>query len=227
MDWSLDSRDYRSRRGKYLGSWIDGEGRSAALASMQGAVTLRSARCQSAYWDNGHLRLVNYLTRGEDAPNPVVLEIIRFFFSPRTLRDALLEFDTYSPESVGEAILKLIDAQLLLECDSPGAARDDLLDSLWRPWLPHGGYHFLTKDAPYAGDDWTLEQKLQAIGGAPQPPLFKKTDGAKSMSLPIHEKESDSFFKTLHARRTRRIFSQEPASLDSVSKLLQTTWGVQ
>jgi len=194
---------------------------------MQAAITLRSARCQSAYWDNGDLRLVNYLTREEYAANPIVLEIIRFFFSPRTLRDAVLEFDTYSPQSVGEAILKLIDAQLLLECDSSEAARDDLLDSLWKPWLPHGGYHFLTKDAPYAGADWTLEQKRRAIAGAPQPPLFKKTDGAKSISLPLHEKETDSFFKTLHARRTVRIFSQEPAALESVSKLLQTTWGVQ
>jgi SagB-type dehydrogenase family enzyme len=194
---------------------------------VQSAITLRSARCQSAYWDEGDLRLVNYLTRGEYAANPVVLEIIRFFFSPRTIRDALLAFDTYCPRSVGEAILKLIDAQLLLECDSPEAARDDLLDSLWKPWLPHGGYHFLTKDAAYAGGDWTLEQKMQAVAASPQPPLYKKTDGAKSMSLPLHERETDGFFKTLHARRTRRIFSRQPVPLESVSKLLQTTWGVQ
>jgi SagB-type dehydrogenase family enzyme len=194
---------------------------------MQGAVTLRSARCQSAYWDNGQLRLVNYLTRGEYAANPVVLGIIRFFFSPRTIRDALLEFDTYSPESVGEAILKLIDAQLLLECDSAEAARDDLLDSVWKPWLPHGGYHFLTKDAPFVADDWTLEQRMQAIADAPQPSLFKKTDGARSMPLPLPDEETDRFFKTLHARRTWRTFSQQPASLGSISKLLQTTWGVQ
>jgi SagB-type dehydrogenase family enzyme len=194
---------------------------------MQDAVTLRSARCQSAYWDSGELRLVNYLTREEYAANPIVLEIIRYFFSPRTMRDALFEFDTYSPRSVGEAILTLIDAQLLLECDSAAAARDELLDSLWKPWLPHGGYHFLTKDAPYAGDDWTLEQKMQAIADAPQPPLFKKTGGVKSIPLPLHEKETDSFFDTLHARRTQRTFSQQPASLDNVSKLLQTTWGVQ
>ena len=30
----------------------------------------------------------------------------------------MLEFDAYTPESVGEAILKLIEAELLLECDS-------------------------------------------------------------------------------------------------------------
>jgi SagB-type dehydrogenase family enzyme len=67
---------------------------------------------------------------------------------------------------------------------------------------------------------------MQAIADAPQPLLFKKT-GAQSMPLPRHEKQTDSFFKTLHARRTRRTFSQEPTSLESVSTLLQTTWGVQ
>jgi SagB-type dehydrogenase family enzyme len=194
---------------------------------MHGATTLRSARCQSAYWDNGELRLVNYLTRQEYAANLIVLEIIRFFFSPRTIRDALLEFDAYSPESVGEAILKLIDAELLLECDSPKAARDDLLDSLWKPWLPQGSYHFLTKDAPYVGEDWTPEEKMRAIADAPPPPLFKKTDGAQRIPLPLHESETDTFFKTLHARRTQRAFSPQPVPLESVSKLLQTTWGLQ
>jgi hypothetical protein len=38
---------------------------------MQGAITLRSARCQSAYWDNGDLWLVNYLARGEYAAYPI------------------------------------------------------------------------------------------------------------------------------------------------------------
>lgn len=194
---------------------------------MQGAVILRSARCQSAYWDNGGLRLLNYLTREEYTANPIVLEIIRFFFSPRTIEDALLEFDAYSPQSVGEAILELIDARLLLQCDSAEAARDEQLDSQWKPWLPHGGYHFLTKDAPFAGDDLTLQQRMQALAGAPQPPLFKMTGAAASMPLPLHERDTDGFFSTLHARRTWRTFSRAPAPLESVSKLLQTTWGVQ
>jgi SagB-type dehydrogenase family enzyme len=190
-------------------------------------LTLRSTRCQFVCWEDGDLRIVNYLTRGAFAANPIVLELIRFFFTPRTIRDAIFEFDAYTPKSVGEAILKLIEAELLLECDSPEAARDDLLDSSWKPWLPEGGFHFLTKDAPYARDDLTMEQKLRMIPRTPQPPHFKKTDGAELISLPPHDREEDSFFQTLHTRRTRRTFSAAPASLESVSKLLQTTWGVQ
>jgi SagB-type dehydrogenase family enzyme len=201
--------------------------RHAAPESTQGAITLRSARCQSAYWDNGDLRILNYLTRDEFAANPVVLEIIRFFASPRAIGDALLEFGAYTPDSVGAAIAELVDAELLLECDSAESARDELLDSSWKPWLPHGAYHFLTKDAPYVKGDWTADQKMQSISSAPQPPFFKKSGGAKSISLPLHAREKDSFFETLHARRTRRKFLKAPVSLDAVSKLLQLTWGVQ
>ncbi len=193
----------------------------------QGVIRLRSARCQSAYWDNGDLRIVNYLTRSKFAANPVVLEIVRFFSCPRTIRDAMLEFDAYTPESVGEAILQLIAAELLLECDSPEWARDDHLASSWKPWLPEGGYHFLTKDAPYFGSDWTLEQKLQALPSTPQPDQFKKTAGTESIPLPFHARETDTFFQTLHARRTQREFSKGAVSLQGVSTLLQTTWGVQ
>ena len=195
---------------------------------MQGASTFRSARCQSAYWNDGDLRIVNYLTRETFSANPIVMELIRFFFFPRTIRDAMLEFEVYTRESVGEAILNLVDARLLLECGSPESVRDDLLACAWKPWLPEGAYHFLTKDAPYVGGDWTLEQKMQVVPSTPPPPVFKKTEGAESIALPCHEIDhTDSFFQTLHARRTQREFSESRASLESIAKLLQTTWGVQ
>jgi SagB-type dehydrogenase family enzyme len=204
-----------------------GKSRPVALTPTPGAIKLRSARCQSAYWVDGDLRIVNYLTRGTFSANPIVLELVRFFFSPRTIQDAMLEFDSYTRESVGGAILRLIEAQLLLECGSPEAARDDLLDFSWQAWLPEGGFHFLTKDASYVGGDWTIEQKMVTIPSTPAPAQFKKIQGAESISLPIHEMEADSFFQTLYARRTRRKFSAEQAPLESISKLLQTTWGVQ
>jgi SagB-type dehydrogenase family enzyme len=179
------------------------------------------------YWDNGELRIINYLTRERFAANPIVLELLRFFFSPGTIREALVEFNSYTRESVGATVLQLIEAGLLLECDGAEAALDEQLDSSWQPWLPAGGFHFLTKDAPYVGSDWTLEEKLQTLPSTPQPPLFKQTAGAESISLPLHKTAPDTFFETLHARRTHRKFSAADTSLDNVSKLLHTTWGVQ
>jgi SagB-type dehydrogenase family enzyme len=213
-----------TRRPAPKGEW---RGRAAGPESISDGIRLRSARCQSAYWNGGDLRLVNYLNRSEFSANAIVLEIIRFFLSPRTIADALLKFDAYAPDSVGEAIEQLFDAGLLLECGSPESTRDELVDSLWKPWLPHGAYHFLTKDAPYAESGWTAEQKLQSISSAPQPPFFKANGGGDSISLPPHAREPDSFFQTLHARRTRRKFSEAPVSLEAAAKLLQLTWGIQ
>jgi SagB-type dehydrogenase family enzyme len=194
---------------------------------MRAGIRFRSARCQSAYWHDGGLRIVNYLTRETFCANTVVLEIVRFFSDPRTIRDAMLEFDAYTPQSVGEAIVQLVNAELLLECGSPEWTRDDLAASSWQAWLPEGAYHFLTKDAPYVGGDWTLEQKLQTIPSTPAPEPFKRIEWAESIALPSHERQTDLFFQTLYARRTRREFSAASISLDSVSQLLQTTWGVQ
>jgi SagB-type dehydrogenase family enzyme len=193
----------------------------------QEPVKLRSASCQIAYWESGRLRIANYLTSRTFATNPVTVEVIRFFFTPRTIRDALLEFRSYKRQSVARAILQLIDAQLLLEYDSVESERDKLVESSWRPWLPEGGFHFMTKDTPFAPWDWPLEEKMKVLPKTPAPRQFKRIAGAESIRLPSHGVDTDTFFETLHARRTHRDFARGAVSLEDVSKLLQTTWGVQ
>jgi SagB-type dehydrogenase family enzyme len=188
---------------------------------------LNSASCQIAYWEGEKLRIANYLTRREFSANPVTLEVIRFFFTPRTIQDALSEFRFYSQKSVAKAILQLIDAQLLLEYGSAEQERDELVGSSWAPWLPEGGFHFMTKDTPYVPGDWPIEEKLKTLPDTPAPPQFKKILGDRAVRLPSHEIPRDTFFETLHARRTHREFARGKVSLDNVSKLLQTTWGVQ
>ena len=139
--------------------------------------------------------------------------MIGFFFTPRTIQDALIEFRSYSRESVAGAILKLIDAQLLLEYGSAEWERDKLVESSWRPWLPEGGFHFMTKDTPYVSCDAPIEEKMKALPTTPAPPKFKTVPGADSIRLPSHEIDRDSFFETLHARRTHREFARGTVSL--------------
>jgi SagB-type dehydrogenase family enzyme len=188
---------------------------------------LKSASCQIAYWEGGKLRLANYLTRRTFATNPVTLDLIRFFSAPNTIQNALVEFGAYSRASVAASILKLIEAQLLLEHGSAEWKRDKQVESSWGPWLPEGGFHFMTKDTPFVGADWPLEEKMKALPTTPAPPRFKRSTGADPIRLPVPEIQADTFFKTLHARRTHREFAKTPVSLESVSNLLQTTWGVQ
>jgi SagB-type dehydrogenase family enzyme len=188
---------------------------------------LKSASCQVAYWNGGKLRIANYLTRREFSTTPATLDVIRFFFNPRTIQDALVEFRSYSQNSVARAILRLIDAQLLLEYNSAEWERDELVRSSWGPWLPEGGFHFMTKDTPYVPRDWPIVERLKTLPATPAPPQFKKTRGAAAVRLPALEIPRDTFFETLHARRTHRDFARGRVSLENVSQLLQTTWGVQ
>jgi SagB-type dehydrogenase family enzyme len=188
---------------------------------------LKSAACQIAYWEGGQLRIANFLTRRTFATNPVTLEVIRFFFTARTIENALHEFRSYSRESVATSILKLIDAQLLLEWGSAEWQRDKLVELSWGPWLPEGGFHFMTKDTPFVGVDSPIEEKMKALASTPAPPRFKKIANAESIRLPANEVDTDTFFETLHARRTHREFARTAVSLEHMSKLLQTTWGVQ
>lgn len=188
---------------------------------------LKSASCQIAYWEGGKLRIANYLTRRTFSANPVTLDIIRFFFIPRTIQDALVKFRSYSPDSVARGILKLIDGQLLLEYGSAEWERDKLVESSWKPWLPEGGFHFMTKDTPYVPEGWPIDQKMKVLSETPAPPQFKRIPDTDSIRLPSHEIDEDTFFETLHTRRTHRDFARGAVPLESVAKLLQTTWGVQ
>src|ERR1700722_8587915 len=145
---------------------------------------LKSASCQMAYWAGGELRIANYLTRREFSTNPATLEVVRFFFTPRTIQEAISEFRSYSRQSVSTAILQLIDAQLLLEYGSAEQERDELVGSSWAPWLPEGGFHFMTKDTPYVPGDCPTEEQLKTLPLAPAPPQFKKIRGGHAVRLP-------------------------------------------
>jgi SagB-type dehydrogenase family enzyme len=191
------------------------------------SLKLKSASCQIAYWQDGGLWIANYLTRGTFSAKPVTLEILRFFVIPRTFPEALFEFRSYSPASVAKSILKLIGAQLLLEEGSAESQRDELVRSSWGPWLPAGSFHFMTKDTPYVPRSWTLEQRLETLQSIRAPPQFKRTRSAEVTALPKHELPSDSYFETLYARRTHREFARGKLPLQYISRLLQTTWGVQ
>lgn len=194
---------------------------------VRASLKLQSASCQIAYWEDGGLRIANYLTRRAFATQAITLELLRFFSAPRTIARALSEFAGYSCESVARAILQLIDAQLLLEHRSAEWQRDRFTDASWKPWLPEGSFHFLTKDTPFVPEAWPLEEKMKLLPATPAPRQFKTHRDAQVVGLSPLVIERDSFFRTLFARRTHREFGRGKVPLSDISKLVQTTWGVQ
>lgn len=188
---------------------------------------LKSASCQLAHWEGGELRVTNYLTRSTFATNAITLELIRFFLTPRTIRQALVAFNAYTRQSVASAILQLIGAQLLLEYGSAQWAQDKLLQTSWKPWLPEGSLHFMTKDVLHLDAQLPVRQARKSLPATAAPPQFKTSARAGSIRLPAHDSDADTFFQTLHARRTHREFGKGALPLANVSQLLHTTWGVQ
>ena len=188
---------------------------------------LAAASCQIAYWHAGRLRIANYMTRRTFAANPTTLEVIRCFFTPRTIKVGLSQFKHYNQKNVAAAILKLISAELLLEYGSTAWRQDRRVQSSWEPWLPEGAFHFLTKDTPYFNSKSTLDERMKALPDTPAPPQFKRLRGVNIIPLPSHAIGTDSYFETLHARRTHREFAKRSIPVEDVSKLLRTTWGVQ
>ena len=201
--------------------------RPRGTKSAPAGLRLQSAACQLAYWEAGELRIVNFLVRRTFRANPVALELLRYFQAPRHIAQALSAFKGYRSESVARAILGLIEAQLLLEHGSPPWEEDRRTASTWKAWLPEGAFHFLTKDAPYIGGDWTPAQRARLVPTTPSPPLFKTIAGARRLALPVRAIGPDAYFDTLFARRTHRRFARGGVSLEDIATLLQSTWGVQ
>jgi SagB-type dehydrogenase family enzyme len=191
------------------------------------SLKLQSACCQIAFWERGELRITNYLTRRTFSALPVTLELLRFFASPRTIGKAVSAFPGYRSRSVARAILQLVDAQLLLAHGSTEWKRDRLLDSSWKPWLPEGGFHFMTKDTPFVPESWSMQQRIKLLPTTPAPAQFKSSAVAGAIWLPAPEIERDSFFATLRARRTHREFAPGEVPLNKIATLLHLTWGVQ
>ncbi len=191
------------------------------------ALKLQSASCQIAYWEDGGLRIVNYLTRRTFATQAITLELLRFFSVPRTIARALLEFAGYSCESVARAILQLIDAQLLLEHGSAEWQRDRFTDCIVEALASGRQFPLPDQRHPVRPRGWPLEEKMKLLPATPAPRQFKTLRDADVVRLSPLEIERDTFFRTLFARRTHREFGRGKVSLSDISKLLQTTWGVQ
>ncbi|MBV8402896.1 MAG: SagB family peptide dehydrogenase, partial [Gammaproteobacteria bacterium] len=56
---------------------------------------------------------------------------------------------------------------------------------------------------------------------------FKTVRGARTTRLPSQQIPKDTFFTTLHARRTHRVFARGTVPLATIAQLLQNTWRVQ
>lgn len=167
----------------------------------------------------------NFVTRVAVSADPITIHILTFFGDWRP-RDALAtELREFSRSSVLRAVRLLVAHTLLEEEGSPQSAVHQHVASTWRDWLPHGSFHFATKDAPFASPRQWARMARRFLASAPQPPLYKHNAKLPRHALPPPAAPAGEFSTVLLGRKTHREFSGEPVTIDALASLLHYTWG--
>lgn len=186
---------------------------------------LRRARSLMAYWRDGDFVIENFVTRVAVSAAPITVQILSLFDDWQNRGGLADRLPEYSRASIARAVRDLVDHTLLVTERSAAARVDEEVATTWKHWLPHGSFHFATKNAPFANPrQWKrLAKAIKASG--PQPALVKTYPGRKTKALPAARTDSDEFLRVLLARKTHRTFSGESLPLASLATLLRYTWG--
>jgi SagB-type dehydrogenase family enzyme len=187
---------------------------------------LRRAPTLHAYWKNGDLVLENVVTRVAVSADPATVQILDFFGAWRPRTALAGELPDFRPASIARALRQLVDHTLLVEEGSAVAALCESVAATWKDWLPHGGFHFATKDAPFASPSQWARMAREFLAEAPQPPLFKRYPRLPKHRLPAEASPAgDAFLRVLMSRKTHREFSGKPVTVALLASLLRYTWG--
>jgi SagB-type dehydrogenase family enzyme len=137
-------------------------------------------------------------------------------------------FAGYSEKSVRFTLGQLMEHGLLLSKYCRGFTQDVRIAKEWSAWLPHGSFHFSTKDAIYVDRSTRRSRRLKPIlPETPQPKIFKTVTGAEKVLLPTPTLPKSEFVQVLLARKTHRRFSNQQLTLETISQLLSLVWGVK
>jgi len=189
-------------------------------------VRLRRARTILAYWSKGQLVFENYRTGLLIAADPVVARILHLFDQWHHVKRVLPEMPEYSSRSLRSAVLQLTKHTLLVREGTRDAEQDAHLAKVWFHWLPHGSFHFATKDVTFAWGSRRERMMKAYLAESRQPTFYKNYREAPRLRLPRCPPASGEFLRVLLGRKTQREFSAGQLPLSAVSQLLFYTWGV-
>jgi SagB-type dehydrogenase family enzyme len=183
----------------------------------RGMLRWRRPNSLLVHWDEDGLVVENYYTHKAYVVDPAAIGFLDLFTKWRHAADIPLEArDQIRPfERLG----------LLLREGTSAAEQDAKLQSVWRHWLPHGSFHFATKDTAFLSFNRAVKYNQSLTAQSPPPAKFKNYPKAPKIPLPAAAADAE-FPRMLLARRTHRRYSSKNLSLDQVSKLLYYTWGV-
>ena len=186
---------------------------------------VRRARAVIVYWNNSQLVFENFLTRTAITADPITIRVLHLCDQWRTPAQLCSDLAQYSRASVRDALRLLTQHSLLVEKGTSKAERDEQVAQVWSHWLPHGSFHFATKDVNFVHGKERTKIARRHLKESLQPPFFKRYSQAPTVLLP-RSIANNGFVDVLFRRRTYREFSGRKISLETISQLLYCTWGV-
>jgi SagB-type dehydrogenase family enzyme len=199
-------------------------------AGQKSSIYLRRSPFLISYWRDNQLIFENYLTRKKVAASSEVGGVLDFFGEWKRVGEILRRWPEYSPDSLLKAVGRLLRESLLEGSRQKNSREDDRQRALrrWRAWNPAAGFfHLSTKDI-YA-DEVTPEEIAyveQLAKTHPVPKPLKAYPGARVIELE-RGNLSGEFPRVLRERRTWREFSPRKVSRDTLSSLLDLSFGIQ
>jgi SagB-type dehydrogenase family enzyme len=187
---------------------------------------MRRARSILVSWAGKELVLTNYLTGSAISADPEsirILHLLSDWTDPAALFARLPE---YSRRSIRAGLRELRAGSLVVFEDSAEAERDAELVRVWSDWLPHGSFHFGTRDLDFFAPEETEDLFAEYLAKSRQPRLWKDYPRSKRIALPRVKAAQSEFTRVLMQRKTHRDFSGGKITLETISRLLYYTWGV-
>lgn len=168
--------------------------------------------------------LLNYQTQVSASAEPEAVRILHLLEDWTRLSDLYALLPEYTPQSIRAGVRDLLTNTFLVREDTPQAKRDADLASAWSDWLPHGSFHFATKDVEYFQPSASFYQRY--LDESPQPRFLKSYGKVPRIQLPRTSAPASEFERVLLARKTHREFSRRHIPLGTIATLLHHTWGV-
>jgi SagB-type dehydrogenase family enzyme len=142
------------------------------------------------------------------------VELLDYFGSPRSLREARSQFSALPARLVSRAIDLMRKRHLLEPLGSGGRV------SAWGSWNPAAGFfHFSTKDMPFVEENASASRPTREV-------TDKRVKSTDRVGLP-EVRTDGGFARVMLARRTWRQFAGKAVRLGDLATLLGLTFGVQ
>ena len=178
------------------------------------------------HWAGDTLLLQNYAIPCSVRAHPAIVELLDHFGDWTPLGDYLDKQPAGARDFTERLVAELHRHRFLRRSD------DDLLPAeagmeAWGTWNPSAGlFHTATKDAPFVDLDVFVSHLIDKQDARPRPAAVKRYEDAPCVEL-ARPRSRGGFAAVLRDRRTWRHFGRQPVDVDSLSTLLNLSFGVQ